>query len=371
MGRPRKSGTKDLPAGLYCDPDTGMYYVKRKGKQASLKTKNKQQALALYAQVRPKWEEREFDQLAERIAVRINRITAPTSAETFSIYAKNWREQILPNVTKKNGAPLATKTRKDYEKMLRRQVESSEHFNVPLSEVTATLLRKFLSNWLDKPNQYNYLKAVISRVLVAAVDEGLLERNPAADVSNRPTKKRDAYLSDDDYIAIVANFSQEWHARACDMLYLLSHRPGDVLQLRESDIKENEIHFTTNKNQQAMEVEMNSDLANTINWFRQWKRKQGINSPHLICHPRTSERGLIGKPVSVEYLSRRFSAAVVAAGLKKGSYTLRDLRPKGLTDEYMIAGDSDKGGHKTEAMKRHYRRVKLPMRAKSNLKRLS
>ena len=292
-------------------------------------------------------------------------------AATFSEYTKNWRTQSLPKATKNNGARLSAKTRKDYAKMMKHQIEPSEHFNVTLSEVTATLIRKFLSQWLDKPHQYNYLKAAISRVLHAAVDEGLLERNPASDVRNRPTGNRDAYILDNEYVAITSQLPDEWHARACDLIYLLSQRPGDVLKLRESDIKGNEIHFVTAKTQQAMVIEMSEDLAATIDWFRRSKRKQGVYSPYVIFYPRKSRRHLIGKPVSVEYISRRFSAAVVKAGLEKGSYTLRDLRPKGLTDEYLQAGDSDKGGHKSEAMKRHYRRVKLPMRAKSNLQRIS
>lgn len=90
----------------------------------------------------------------------------------------------------------------------------------------------------------------------------------------------------------------------------------------------------------------------------------------MFVYGNDSRRRSAGEPVSVAYVSRAFAKGVTAAGFEKGTYTLRDLRPKGLTDEYLTAGDSDKGGHKTEAMKRHYRRVELPMRAKNNLRLL-
>ena len=114
MGRPRKTGNKDLPTGLYRDPDTRMYFVRRKGKRASLETKDKKRALTLYAHIRSQWEEQEIDQHANKVVARINRITAPSGAETFSIYVKNWREQVLPTLPKKNGSPLADKTRNYY-----------------------------------------------------------------------------------------------------------------------------------------------------------------------------------------------------------------------------------------------------------------
>jgi len=54
----------------------------------------------------------------------------------------------------------------------------------------------------------------------------------------------------------------------------------------------------------------------------------------------------------------------------KTLYELRDLRPKGLTDEFLAGGENNKGGHKTEAMKLHYRRVSVPIKATSNVKAL-
>ncbi|MCG8519663.1 MAG: hypothetical protein MI794_16885 [Pseudomonadales bacterium] len=50
-----------------------------------------------------------------------------------------------------------------------------------------------------------------------------------------------------------------------------------------------------------------------------------------------------------------------------GEYQLRDLRKKGLADEFLKQGENDKGGHTTQAMKDHYRLITPPKRARSTL----
>ncbi len=74
------------------------------------------------------------------------------------------------------------------------------------------------------------------------------------------------------------------------------------------------------------------------------------------------------KPISVAYLSRKFSEAVVAAGFSAGAYVLRDLRKKGLTDEARKASKAtNKGGHKTKEMQEYYVVGGVPKRARNNL----
>jgi hypothetical protein len=54
----------------------------------------------------------------------------------------------------------------------------------------------------------------------------------------------------------------------------------------------------------------------------------------------------------------------------KGQYQLRDLRKKGLTDEFVSQGENNKGGHEIEAMRNHYRLIRPPERSRSTLKSL-
>ncbi|HKJ88024.1 MAG TPA: hypothetical protein VKA48_05910, partial [Gammaproteobacteria bacterium] len=267
-----------------------------------------------------------------------------------------------------------------YAQMLRDSVEPADALAVPLADASTRLVRQFLQGWLDHPAYYNYLRAVLSRMFQEAVDEGRLDKNPVREVTRRQAPKRDTYITDDHYRAICAELA-EWQARAVDLLYLLSQRPGDVLGLRTArdidwqgftDAETGEvwpvIRFTAAKTGQPMEVVMNEALLATVQWFQDWKRRQGLVSPYLICYPKDSRQA--GKRVRVDHLSRAFREAVEAAGIARNTYTLRDVRPKSLTDEWVAAGDSDKGGHKTEQMKRYYRRIVLPMRARTNVTNL-
>lgn len=50
------------------------------------------------------------------------------------------------------------------------------------------------------------------------------------------------------------------------------------------------------------------------------------------------------------------------------AYHLRDLRKKGLTEEFLSQGENDKGGHETQAMRNHYRLIKPPKRARTTIR---
>jgi hypothetical protein len=370
MARPRKSG-KDLPPGLYCYPGRNCYIRMGGMKPVDLGTTDRETAKDIYWEFRKKWEIKKKVEKTDKVSSRLEAAITGTDRITVATYAKTWRTERLPTLTKKTGRPLGEKTRTDYARILSNQVESHEPFQkLALGSLSIQHIRQFLAPWItESPHFYNYVTSLLSRMLGFAVDEGLIDVNPVAQISRRPVTKRDVYMSDEHYLSITRHLA-EFEARACDLLYLVSHRPADVLSLKEEQVDENTLRFTATKNEVDMEIEMNSDLVDTVQWFRDWKMKQDIDSAYLVVYPTSSKRRYIGKPLSVSYLSRRFAAAVVAAGLERGTYTLRDIRPKGLSDEFVVAGDSNKGGHKTEAMKKHYRRIKLPMRAKNNLKRI-
>jgi integrase len=379
MGRPRRDGRKDWPRYLYKDRD-GTYYLRFPGcARQALPGADFGDAVRLRDEVYVLW-------VGERrIEPRQPTPRAPRrGALLFADYCRRWREQKLPTLRKKNGKLVSAKTVADYDRMLTNQVEPAEVFRSPLTQLSATLLRQFLAQWLNSPAFYNQLLSVISRVLQDAVDEGLLERNPARDVARRGVAAREAYLSLEQYGAISAwDGWQEWQRRALDLIYLLTGRPGDVLSLREENVchltAEDpegtgppldivEVHFRASKNKQLVEVwePSGGDLDKTLRWLAAWKSSQDLATPWLIPYPRqTQPRRLVGTPVTVEYISRRFSQAARAVGV--AGFTLRDLRPAGYTREVTLGGHSDKLGDKSEAMKARYDRLHRAMRAQNRL----
>ena len=145
MGRPRSRGNKDLPSGLYRDPTTGIYYIKRKGKQVSLGTRDKKVALELYAQLRARWEDEDFQVLVERTASRLNRVPRATAAKDvpiFTNYCRNWREKVLPSLLhRRTKRSLGMSTRADYARILRNRIEPSNLLSIPMTDITCTRLR--------------------------------------------------------------------------------------------------------------------------------------------------------------------------------------------------------------------------------------
>ena len=390
MGRNRSRRNADLVQypGLHRD-SKGYFFIKSpiNKKQASLGTKDKATAIRLWRPIARKWDETIEADEVNRIAERLN---AASDVLSFSEYCKKYRETRLAKATKRNGEALGAKTANDYRLMLKNQIEPHKGFNVSIKQLDTKAVRQYLAAYMDRPATYNYHLSIISRVCNEALDEGLIDTSPATDIQRRARVKRKTYIDDETYLAITGELT-EWEAKVCDLIYMVGGRPGDVLQLKHTDISDGIIHYTAAKNTQSLEIEMNRDLAALVAWFYSWKRKQGVLSRHVACYPRTARQDMRGKPLSVPYMSRKFTAACRKLGYvmrdksghpvdsngdkvdvnsAKTLYELRDLRPKGLTDEFLAGGENNKGGHKTEAMKQHYRRVSVPIKAASNVKAL-
>ena len=126
-------------------------------------------------------------------------------------------------------------------------------------------------------------------------------------------------------------------------------------------------HFARHKTAVGIVLEMNQELRDLVDWFRNFKRQQGIISPYLMVYPNYFDKRSRTKPVKHRFMQLSWAQACEDAGYK-GQYHLSDLRKKGLTDEFLSQGENDKGGHETEAMRKHYRLVRPPKRSKSTLK---
>jgi hypothetical protein len=384
MGRPRTKN-KDLPPGLYVYPARDAYVKLGKGKPVRLEgVRTREEALALYWELKRIWDAEQSPKRTERIVASLTIAAKGGDTITIAAYAKSWRETRLPTMLKRDGNPLADKTRRDYERMLKLQVEKHERFTeLAIIGATTKDIRGFLAQWIGSPNYYNNMKSLLSRLFDDAVDEAKLDANPVADVRRRAVAKRKVYCPMDHYMSITKHMI-EWEARVCDLIYLASHRPGDVLRLKDAppDVRYESrngrqvvvLGLKPTKNDEAIDIwdytNKRGGIEETLGWLRQWKKAQAVHGAvkNIVVYPKTSRRRSIGQPVSVTYIWRKFAAAIVKAGFAPGAYTVRDLRKKGLTDEAHIAGKAtNKGAHKTQAMREYYVVNGIPQRAQNNL----
>lgn len=368
MNRPRTPGRKDLPRWFRARRQgAGGYYIEHPiTRECSSLGTDKDEALALYWQIVPEIEAQvRAHRNKARAASVVRVLAAHPKGETLRTFLQRWRTEVLPGLTKRGSSkPLGAKTAGDYARMLRRQIEPLEATLVPLRGADAQVLRGILRPWLTTPHHYNYVRAVLTRALQHAVDEGTLSANPMRAIEARAKPKRTTYVPDSHYVAITEHIAAEYARRACDLLYLLGTRPSDGLDLTvDSLVKEGNlwcVAFAAAKTGEEQELVSNQALHDELEWWRAWRLQHAPMSKHLIVHPRDAGRKINSRPISADWLSRVWRAAADKAGFP--DYTLRDLRPKSITDESLLGNQDNKGGH-TEAMRKHYTRVRLPTRA--------
>ena len=122
------------------------------------------------------------------------------------------------------------------------------------------------------------------------------------------------------------------------------------------------ISFARHKTEIGVELGMNKELAELWQWFIKMKKNEQIISPCLLVNPRYFDMRSRGRPTTHKTLQTAWWEAGYS-----GLYHLSDLRKKGRTEEYVTQGESDKGGHKTQAMAGHYRLIKPPKRVRSTI----
>ncbi len=403
----RKPGQEwlDRYPGLYIQARDGTFYVRHPitRKQGSLQTTDKQTAIRRWSILQQMWENERTDFDAQLMAGNMSaaRPADAGSRTTLKKYLRKWRTDLLGHSVidgevrwgechvlsqrgRNRGRPIAMATRIDYANDAQ-QLEASDESSFTMADPhILRKIRRLLSPWLTKPTHYNGLRNTLSRVFSHAVEDGLIDRNPMVDVKKVTEPRREVLIPDEAYKEITARlcihklnkqtYDGTWRAKICDMIYMMSQQPIDVFGLKEDQIQDDqgphgEIHFARHKTGVPIVLEMNQDLRDLVEWFRQWKREQGIISPYLMVYPTYFDKRSRSKPVKHRFMQLSWADACTEAGYK-GEYQLRDLRKKGLTDEFVSQGENNKGGHETEAMRKHYRLIRPPERSKSTLKSL-
>lgn len=405
--------------------ERGVYYVRHPitKRKASLGTKDFHEAVTHYLLHKKQWADQVQDLIADKIVSKMLALSNKTvtikhreaQGTTLAQYARYIRtdwlgykfddkgkvvKPIVPRllsntkISKRKGKPISVRTATDYGQMIRYRIEEAEGLAFGLAtprDQSVLYLRSFLSQWISQAPYYNNMIACLSKVYQQAIREGLCTTNPMNDIDALPTSGRRVYVPDEAYLQITGqmmkdrrfnretqeweDYDSEWEARAVDMLYLVSGRPEDTLRFPDAAFvitdgpggRLGTLRYETGKTGQLLEIALNDAVMDLVQWFRDWKQKQGILSTLLICYPTYFRRDYIGQPVSVKYLSGRWGESAVKAGFEPGQYWMYDTRKKSITDENRKQGKNNKGGHRTDAMREHYILDEVPMRSRATL----
>lgn len=198
------------------------------------------------------------------------------------------------------------------------------------------------------PNMNNRVISFLRMVFAYALEKGLVDSNPCIGIKRHAEKKRNRYVTDQEFQAILAVASDNMRA-IYEMCYLTGQRISDVLAIRLADISVEGIAFTQQKTKARLVVRMTPDLEALIARIRALPRRV---SGLTLFTARSA-----GKPVSYATAKMAFRADCKKAGLK--DTTLHDLRAKSLTDTDKQGNNAQKlGGHSDAKMTARYLRLR-------------
>lgn len=239
---------------------------------------------------------------------------------------------------------LAPSTRKQYESVATKVREFFK--GAMLSAITPA----HIAIWMDNhPSnvQANTGKAIINNVFTAAVRHGLVNANPAKQISNNRVLDRDRVLTEAEFKAIYQEAMPHIQI-AMDIGYLTGSRIQDILDIKLQDVTAEGIYIQQGKTKKKMLFMPSAALDQAITRARNLPRP--IRGMHLLCDHS-------GKPYPYATFWRHWTAATTAAKVVDAHF--HDIRAKAAMDAKELGLDYQKLlGHANQAMSDKYIKTK-------------
>lgn len=270
-----------------------------------------------YAFAVKKWAELEIDARPRHVEII-----------TFRYVAERYQREVLPL--------KQPRTQRDNLKELAKLLAFFDNPPAPIEQITPQHIRQYMDSRRDAPVRANREKALFSHIFNKAREWGYTAAaNPCAGIKRFTERGRDVYVEDDTFTAVWE--AADWPTRdAMDLAYLTGQRPGDVLKMRFTDIRDGYLWLTQGKTHAKIRMAVVGQLAALIE--RVQARTYKVTSLALI-------RNEEGQPLSASALDNRFEDArlraaklLVAAGEHEAAeavkkFQFRDLRAKAGTDK--------------------------------------
>lgn len=223
--------------------------------------------------------------------------------------------------------------------------------DAPLDEVRPSHVTLYM-DLRAKESKHRALreKAVLSMLFTWAIARDYCTVNPVAAIkTKRLPGRKNVEITDDVAESVYSKGAQDLRD-AMDLAYFTGQRPGDVLSMAETDIRDGVLAFTQSKTGKAMRIAVAGDLGTLVDRMLARKRQFAVRSLALLVD-------MDGKPMTKAKLRKRFEDARDAAGVNGAAFQFRDLRRKAssdLRDQSGIKTAQALLGHSTEAMTEHY-----------------
>lgn len=199
----------------------------------------------------------------------------------------------------------------------------------------------------DTPNMCNRCLSVLRQVFDYALEQQLIESNPAIGVKRHHENKRTRLIAADEFAAIYAKAAPRLQI-IMDLLYLTGQRVVDVLHIRYADLREEGIFFQQDKTDARLMVRWSPELRAVVD---RAKALHGNVRALTLLHNRR------GKAPDYRTVRDQWDKACSAAGI--GDADLRDLRAMaGTAAKAQGMNPTALLGHTSSAMTARYLRDK-------------
>jgi integrase len=200
--------------------------------------------------------------------------------------------------------------------------------------------------WLDNHHskaRANLGKALLSNVLDMAVRQGMIDRNPAREISRLEVKARMRYLTDAEFVAIRAEAVPVLRA-AMDISFVTGARISDVLAIRVQHWTDDGLLVRQIKTKKLQLFKRTPILEQVIDQAKKIPRP--VRSLFLLCTQK-------GQPYKYSTLLSWWERATAKAGIADAHF--HDIRAKAATDGKQEGIDYQALlGHTTKAMSDRY-----------------
>lgn len=200
---------------------------------------------------------------------------------------------------------------------------------------------------MKSPNMTNRKISFLRVVFQYALEWQQVESNPCVGIKRHAEKKRDRYLTDDEFFAIRDKAVPRLQV-ILDLLYCTGQRINDVLKIGRGDITEKGIVFRQQKTGAKLTVLWTPEMKAAV------ERAKALygNAPGI-----TLLRGRGGKPPDYRTVLYQWHQAREKAGVEDA--TPHDMRAKSGTDTRRQGNDAQALlGHTSPAMTERYIRLR-------------
>ena len=177
----------------------------------------------------------ELNAKIEQYKEELRRESSP-SGITFGAYAERWKETYKKN--------RSQKTQDMYDYAL---TKCSALDKTAIQQITKTMCQAVINEVWDKPHTARQVHLTMNQVFKAAVNDGIITKNPAAGIEIPKAKKKEIYLMTDNDLKAVRKAKLSKKDRMfVEILMVFGLRPGEALALSQNDfdLKEKVLHIT-------------------------------------------------------------------------------------------------------------------------------